>query len=68
MTTHYYIEYIKVDGCFQVGGSTITLMTMVLPAIFYLYLIAGEAKRKDLIKRGLMKREDPDDVRASLYE
>uniref|UniRef100_A0A1I7XE62 Aa_trans domain-containing protein n=1 Tax=Heterorhabditis bacteriophora TaxID=37862 RepID=A0A1I7XE62_HETBA len=51
-----------------VGGSTITLMTMLLPSIFYLFLYASYRKRKDLISTMQLSPDTPDDQVASLSD
>lgn len=52
----------------QVGGSTITLMTMLLPSIFYLLLFTSEKKRIILINRMQISPDSPDDQRADIIE
>ncbi|KAK6051545.1 hypothetical protein COOONC_10950 [Cooperia oncophora] len=52
----------------QVGGSTITLMTMLLPSVFYLFLFASHKKRKDLINTMQISPDSPDDQLAGLVD
>ncbi|KIH56516.1 hypothetical protein ANCDUO_13305 [Ancylostoma duodenale] len=50
-----------------VGGSTITLMTMLMPSVFYLFLFASEKKRMDLINTMQISPDSPDDQFAGIY-
>ncbi|KAK6037963.1 transmembrane amino acid transporter protein [Cooperia oncophora] len=52
----------------RVGGSTITLMTMLLPSVFYLFLFASHKKRKDLINTMQISPDSPDDQLAGLAD
>ncbi|EYB93042.1 hypothetical protein Y032_0187g1132 [Ancylostoma ceylanicum] len=51
-----------------VGGSTITLMTMLLPGVFYLLLFTSAKKRIILINRMQVSPESPDDQRADILD
>ncbi|KHJ88598.1 transmembrane amino acid transporter protein [Oesophagostomum dentatum] len=51
-----------------VGGSTITLMTMLLPSVFYLFLFASEKKRLHLINTMQVSPDSPDDQLASITD
>ncbi|KAF1771627.1 hypothetical protein GCK72_003454 [Caenorhabditis remanei] len=51
-----------------VGATTITLMTMLLPSIFWLFMQASAKKREDLIKMGQVQPNSPDVETASLAD
>ncbi|KAK6731625.1 hypothetical protein RB195_007848 [Necator americanus] len=51
-----------------VGGSTIILMTMLLPSIFHLFLFASERKRADLINTMQISPDSPDDQLAGFMD
>ncbi|VDL70042.1 unnamed protein product [Nippostrongylus brasiliensis] len=51
-----------------IGASTMTMMTMILPSVFYLYLNASYLKRKHLIKEGKMSKDSPDTERATIKD
>ncbi|EYB93039.1 hypothetical protein Y032_0187g1132 [Ancylostoma ceylanicum] len=51
-----------------VGGSTITLMTMLMPSVFYLFLFASEKKRMDLINTMQISPDSPDDQFAGVLD
>ncbi|KAE9419889.1 hypothetical protein Angca_003292 [Angiostrongylus cantonensis] len=51
-----------------VGGSTVTLMTMLLPSVFYLFLFASYKKRVDLISTMQISPDAPDDQLAGLVD
>ncbi|VDO19795.1 unnamed protein product [Heligmosomoides polygyrus] len=53
---------------FSVGGSTITLMTMLLPSVFYLFLFASHKKRTDLVSTMQMSPDSADDQIAGFAE
>ncbi|CAJ0596928.1 unnamed protein product [Cylicocyclus nassatus] len=50
-----------------IGASTMSIMTMIMPSIFYLYLNASKAKRQVMFEKGEM-RNDSDEVRANFSE
>ncbi|KAJ1373333.1 hypothetical protein KIN20_035709 [Parelaphostrongylus tenuis] len=51
-----------------VGGSTITLMTMLLPSVFYLFLFASYKKRIDMINTMQIPPDAPDDQIAGFAD
>ncbi|WKX89429.1 hypothetical protein Q1695_008803 [Nippostrongylus brasiliensis] len=51
-----------------VGGSTITLMTMLLPSVFYLFLFASHKKRQDLINTMQISPDSPDNQLAGFVD
>ncbi|CAD6184430.1 unnamed protein product [Caenorhabditis auriculariae] len=51
-----------------VGATTITLMTMLLPSVFYLFLQASWKKRQDAIQSGLLSSNSPDDQIAKFSD
>ncbi|VDL71754.1 unnamed protein product [Nippostrongylus brasiliensis] len=53
---------------FGVGGSTITLMTMLLPSVFYLFLFASHKKRQDLINTMQISPDSPDNQLAGFVD
>ncbi|VDM80125.1 unnamed protein product [Strongylus vulgaris] len=50
------------------GASTMSMMTMIMPSVFYLYLNASKAKRDLMIKNGEISKESPDETRATLSD
>ncbi|PIO75994.1 transmembrane amino acid transporter protein [Teladorsagia circumcincta] len=53
---------------FQIGASSMSLMTMVMPSIFYLFLYASNIKRKNAINERKILPDSPDNERATLKE
>ncbi|CAO4363428.1 unnamed protein product [Caenorhabditis nigoni] len=51
-----------------VGATTITLMTMLLPSIFWLFMQASHKKREDGLKAGTILPNTPDVETASLAD
>ncbi|KAK6030356.1 transmembrane amino acid transporter protein, partial [Ostertagia ostertagi] len=51
-----------------IGASTMSLMTMVMPSIFYLFLYASNIKRKNAINEGKILPDSPDNERATLKD
>ncbi|EGT31378.1 hypothetical protein CAEBREN_28936 [Caenorhabditis brenneri] len=51
-----------------VGATTITLMTMLLPSIFWLFMQASAKKREDGLKAGTIQPNSPDVETASLAD
>lgn len=51
-----------------VGATTITLMTMLLPSIFWLFMQASAKKREDGLKAGTIQQNSPDVETATLAE
>ncbi|GMT29424.1 hypothetical protein PFISCL1PPCAC_20721, partial [Pristionchus fissidentatus] len=51
-----------------IGGSSVTLMTMILPGIYSISLIAGKRKRELKLESGLVSRSDEDNELPTLME
>ncbi|CAA22315.1 Amino acid transporter transmembrane domain-containing protein [Caenorhabditis elegans] len=51
-----------------VGATTITLMTMLLPSIFWLFMQASAKKREDGLKAGTIQQNSPDVETATLAD
>ncbi|VDM70118.1 unnamed protein product [Strongylus vulgaris] len=51
-----------------IGASTMSLMTLIMPSIFYLYLNASKMKREIMLKNKKNIKEDSDEVRANFSE
>ncbi|GMT01176.1 hypothetical protein PENTCL1PPCAC_23350, partial [Pristionchus entomophagus] len=51
-----------------IGGSSVTLMTMILPGIFSLSLVAGKRKRDHKLLHGAVSRSEDDNELPSILE
>uniref|UniRef100_A0A7I4YRL9 Aa_trans domain-containing protein n=1 Tax=Haemonchus contortus TaxID=6289 RepID=A0A7I4YRL9_HAECO len=51
-----------------IGASTMSVMTMIMPSIFYLFLCASNNKRKTLIKEGNRPADAPDNEGATFKD
>ncbi|CAI4221793.1 unnamed protein product [Auanema sp. JU1783] len=51
-----------------VGATTMSLMSMILPSIFFLYLKASQIKREALLKEKKLSLDAPDDCRATIKD
>uniref|UniRef100_A0A8R1E1X8 Aa_trans domain-containing protein n=1 Tax=Caenorhabditis japonica TaxID=281687 RepID=A0A8R1E1X8_CAEJA len=69
LTTFTALSVLKL-GVFLdlVGATTITLMTMLLPSVFWLFMQASAKKREDGLKMGIVQRNSPDIETATLAD
>ncbi|PAV77251.1 hypothetical protein WR25_17912 [Diploscapter pachys] len=51
-----------------VGATTISLGTMILPAVFWMFIKASEKKRSHMIQNGQLSKGAPDDQHASIMD
>ncbi|PAV73887.1 hypothetical protein WR25_16071 [Diploscapter pachys] len=51
-----------------VGATTISLGTMILPAVFWMFIKASEKKRNHMIQNGQLSKGAPDDQHASIMD
>lgn len=53
---------------FQIGSSIMSLICLILPCVFYLYISASKLKRDDRIVKGEISADSPDEDRATWRE
>ncbi|KHJ86349.1 hypothetical protein OESDEN_13905 [Oesophagostomum dentatum] len=51
-----------------IGASTMSVMTLIMPSIFYLFLNASKNKRKAMLEEGTLAKEEADNVTATFAD